>query len=82
MVSVRGDRGALSRARRASGPIGAAALASATALLAFACKPNLNDTVSLVTTPQVLAVQSDPAEVAPGSPSATQRSTWAPAGRS
>lgn len=33
---------------------------------ALSCKPDLNDTVSIVTTPQILAVQSVPAEAAPG----------------
>jgi hypothetical protein len=39
---------------------------AALVLLLAACKPNLNETVSLVTGPQVLAVQATPAEGAPG----------------
>lgn len=35
--------------------------------LAGACKPNLNETVSLITEPQVLAIQATPAEGAPSS---------------
>jgi hypothetical protein len=31
-----------------------------------ACKPNLNDTVSIITSPQIVAVQAQPAEAAPG----------------
>ena len=33
--------------------------------LAMACKPNLDETISVVSTPVVLAVRSDPAEVSP-----------------
>jgi hypothetical protein len=43
-----------------------AARASLMLLLLASCKPNLNETVSLVTGPQVLAVQATPAEGAPG----------------
>jgi hypothetical protein len=39
-----------------------------TAVAAAGCKPNLNDTVSIVTGPQILAAQSDPAEAPPGKP--------------
>jgi hypothetical protein len=41
-------------------------VAGATCLaLASACKPDLDQTISLVTDPSVLAIQSDPAEAAP-----------------
>lgn len=36
--------------------------------VAAACKPNLNDTTSIVTTTTVLAVQSSPAEAPPSTP--------------
>ena len=42
-----------------------AGVAIASAIVVVACKPNLDETVSLVTTPQVLAVQASPAEAAP-----------------
>jgi hypothetical protein len=43
----------------------AAAIAGALAMSPVGCKPDLNQTVSLVTGPQILAVRSDPAEGAP-----------------
>ncbi len=39
--------------------------AGALAAMAVACKPDLNQTVSIVSEPRILAVQGDPAEAAP-----------------
>ena len=43
------------------------AVVPASLVAAMSCKPNLDETVSLVTTPQVLGVQATPAEGAPSS---------------
>ncbi|MCL2450038.1 MAG: hypothetical protein FWD17_13910 [Polyangiaceae bacterium] len=51
-------------ARRAVAVLGGVALAAS----AGGCKPNLDDRVSTVTAPQVVAVRAEPAEVAPGKP--------------
>jgi hypothetical protein len=40
-------------------------LAGAGVLVAAACKPDLNQTVSIISEPQILAVRSDPAEAPP-----------------
>jgi hypothetical protein len=47
---------------------GLSAPALASLALAMACKPNLDQTLSIVTEPVVLAVQADPAEAIPGAP--------------
>jgi hypothetical protein len=52
-------------AQRLAGTAGIA-LASALALAAPSCKPNLDQVVSVVTDPIVLAVRADPPEAAPG----------------
>jgi hypothetical protein len=54
-------------------PVGVALVALAVAGVAAgsACKPNLNETVSLVTEPSILAVQIDPPEVNPMAPAGT-----------
>jgi hypothetical protein len=48
-----------------------AACAPAVAALASACKPNLDETVSLITGPTMLAVQIDPPETNPMAPATT-----------
>lgn len=47
-------------------PVGSAIAAATLALGATACKPNLDQIVSVVSEPVVLAVRTDPAEAVPG----------------
>jgi hypothetical protein len=65
MVIRRGVRRDLAWARRVGGPGGIAAAAGLAALAGAGCKPNLDQTVSIIDAPRVIAVQSDPAEAEP-----------------
>jgi hypothetical protein len=56
---VRAHAGARARTRRAL------SLAAVCAAFVGACKPNIDDTVSLISAPTLVAVQSDPAEAPP-----------------
>ena len=54
--------------------------ACVTAVATSGCKPNLDDTVSIVTSPEIVAVRSDPAEAPPTALSRIRRSTSGPRG--
>jgi hypothetical protein len=59
----------VTRIRTPRGAWMAIALTTATCAAAAAgCKPNIDETTSLVTTPRILAVRSEPAEVPPDTP--------------
>lgn len=56
-------------------------LAAAAAAILTSCKPNLDDTQSIVKSPSVIAVRSDPAEVAPGGTLRSEALYVGPSGR-